>query len=59
MKSVIAVLLCLVFPLSAFAAENGYKIGYDGGSIANAKAGQIELTPANLKALRNAVEATA
>ncbi len=39
MKSVVAVLLCLVFPLSAFAAENGYKIGYDGGSIANAKAG--------------------
>jgi hypothetical protein len=31
--------MCLIFPLSAFAGDNSYKIAYDGGSIQNAKAG--------------------
>jgi hypothetical protein len=39
MKKLIALFLCLVFPSCAFAGDNGYKIGYDGGSIQNAKAG--------------------
>jgi hypothetical protein len=39
MKRVLAVFLCLVFPISAFAGDNGYKVAYDGGSIQNAKAG--------------------
>lgn len=39
MKKTLAVLMCLIFPLSVFAGDNSYKIAYDGGSIQNAKAG--------------------
>ena len=39
MKKLLAVFLCIIFPISAVAGENGYKIDYDGGSIQNAKAG--------------------
>jgi hypothetical protein len=39
MKSLLAVVLCLVVPLTVFAAEAGYKVSYDGGSITNEKAG--------------------
>lgn len=39
MKRTIAFLLCVLFPACAFADENSYKIMYDGGSIASAKAG--------------------
>ena len=39
MKSLLAVVLCFVFPLTVFSAEAGYKVSYDGGSIANEKAG--------------------
>ena len=34
MKRVIAVLLCLLFPVAAFAGDaNSYKVNYDGGSL--------------------------
>jgi len=39
LKSLIAVLLCLILPASAIASDNGYKVTYDGGSIADTKAG--------------------
>jgi hypothetical protein len=39
MKSVLAVVLCLVIPLTVFAGHAGYKVNYDGGSIPNEKAG--------------------
>ncbi len=39
MRKFLAILMCLVFPMSAFAGDNGYKIAYDGGSIQDAKAG--------------------
>jgi hypothetical protein len=39
MKKIIAILLCVLFPVSALAGDNSYKIVYDGGSLANAKAG--------------------
>ncbi len=39
MKSLLAVVLCFVVPLTVFAAEAGYKVSYDGGSISNEKAG--------------------
>jgi len=39
MKRLIAIILCITFPAIAFAGDNGYKIGYDGGSLPNAKAG--------------------
>lgn len=39
MKKLLAFFLCITFPVIAFAGDNGYKIGYDGGSLPNAKAG--------------------
>jgi hypothetical protein len=39
MRKILALLLCILFPISAFAGDNGYKIIYDGGSIPDAKAG--------------------
>ncbi len=39
MKTLIAVLLCLLIPASAIASDNAYKVTYDGGSIANTKSG--------------------
>jgi hypothetical protein len=39
MKKFFAILLCILFPVSAVAGENSYKIGYDGGSIQSAKSG--------------------
>jgi len=41
MKSVVAVILCLIIPTRIFAAESqpGFKVKYDGGSLQDAKAG--------------------
>lgn len=39
MKKIIAIFLCVLFPLSAIAGDNSYKIVYDGGSVTDAKAG--------------------
>jgi hypothetical protein len=37
--SFISAVLCFVSPLSTFAGENGYKVTYDGGSVADVKVG--------------------
>ena len=40
MKQLLAVLLCMVIPVSVLASEsNGYKVTYDGGSLTSAKSG--------------------
>jgi hypothetical protein len=39
MKRLLAAALCLVIPIAGLAAENGYKITYDGGSIPDIKTG--------------------
>ena len=55
MKSLIALLLCLVIPTTAFAADNSYKVTYDGGSLQNLKAGagvQLVLDPKTVKIAR-------
>jgi hypothetical protein len=39
MKKLLSIFLCILFPISAFAGDNSYKIVYDGGSITGAKAG--------------------
>ena len=39
MKRTLALLLCILIPLMVLAAENSYKIGYDGGSLPGFKAG--------------------
>jgi hypothetical protein len=39
MKRLLAVLLCVIIPISLIAADNGYKVRYDGGSLPNTKSG--------------------
>ncbi|HXE08530.1 MAG TPA: hypothetical protein VN612_11570 [Acidobacteriaceae bacterium] len=39
MRSLVAVVLCLAVPATAFAFDNSYKVMYDGGSIQDLKAG--------------------
>lgn len=39
MKRILAFMLCILFPISAFAGDNSYRVVYDGGSILGAKAG--------------------
>jgi hypothetical protein len=39
MSKFLAIVLCLAIPLTVLAGDNGYKVTYDGGSIAEAKAG--------------------
>ena len=38
-KKLLAIILCIIFPASALAGDNSYKIAYDGGSISGVKAG--------------------
>jgi hypothetical protein len=57
MKSLIALLLCLFIPCTttALAAENSYKVVYDGGSLPNLKSGtnaKFLITPTTIQ-LRN------
>src|ERR1700683_2864979 len=59
MRKTLAILMCLVFPLSAFAGDNGYKIAYDGGSIQNAKAGtemKLYIDGTNLRIIKDKTE---
>lgn len=39
MYRLLAVLLCILLPVSSVAGDNGYKIGYGGGSIQDVKSG--------------------
>jgi hypothetical protein len=39
MNKLIVFVLCFAIPLTVFASDNGYKVTYDGGSIASTKAG--------------------
>jgi hypothetical protein len=39
MKKLITLMICVLIPASAFAGENGYKVAYDGGTLADSKAG--------------------
>lgn len=59
MRKILALLLCLFFPLSAFAGDNSYKIAYDGGSIENAKAGtgmKLYIEGANIRIMKDKTE---
>jgi hypothetical protein len=39
MKRFLAAVLCLALPIATSAADNGYKVAYDGGSLPDIKAG--------------------
>jgi hypothetical protein len=59
MRKILATLMCLVFPLSAFAGDNAYKIAYDGGSIQNAKAGtgmKLYIDGTNIRIIKDKTE---
>lgn len=57
MRQLLVVVLCLLFPVAAFAADNGnsYKVIYDGGSLQGVKAGsdlRIFVDPAQFRLVR-------
>ena len=39
MKKALAILLCVILPVALLASDNSYKVTYDGGSVADTKAG--------------------
>jgi hypothetical protein len=56
MKKIIALLLCVLFPLATFASDNSYKIAYDGGSLPDVKAGndmQLFIEGDKIRIVRN------
>jgi len=59
MKRLVALVLCIAFPTITFAGDNGYKIAYDGGSLANAKAGKemkLYIDGSNVRITENKAE---
>jgi hypothetical protein len=61
MKKILAMFLCIIFPISAFAVDNSYKIAYDGGSISNLKAGtdlKLFLDGNNIRIMKDKTEIT-
>ncbi len=59
MRRTLAVFLCILFPISAFAGDNGYKIAYDGGSLQNAKAGaemRLIIDGTNIRIMKDKTE---
>jgi|SRR5579862_5444372 len=52
MKALIAAILCLAVPTCAFAADNNYKVAYDGGSIQAMKTGssaELAIEPTQIR----------
>jgi hypothetical protein len=61
MNRLIAIFLCLLFPLSAIAGENSYKIVYDGGSLPDSKAGtdmKLFIEGNNIRIMKDKQEVT-
>ncbi len=59
MKRLLAMLLCILFPVIALAGDAGYKISYDGGSIPGAKAGtdmQLYMDGSNIRVTKGKTE---
>jgi len=59
MRNLIAIILCVLFPVSAFAGDNSYKIIYDGGSLSTAKAGtdmRLYIEGNNIRIVRDKTE---
>ncbi|MGB7267780.1 MAG: hypothetical protein WBC92_19840 [Terracidiphilus sp.] len=59
MNRLLAVILCVLFPISAFAGDNSYKIIYDGGSLPNAKTGtdmKLSIDAGNVRIMKGAEE---
>jgi len=61
MRKFLAIFLCALFPISALASDNGYKIVYDGGSLQNSKAGtdmKLIIDGNNIRIMKNKAEVT-
>ena len=59
MRKLLAILMCLIFPASVFAGDNGYKIAYDGGSIQNVKSGtdmKLFIDGSNIRIMKDKTE---
>jgi hypothetical protein len=59
MKRLLAILLCLLFPVSVLASDNSYKVIYDGGSLQNAKAGmdmKLYIDSSNIRIVKGKTE---
>lgn len=59
LKKLLAILLCVIFPFCAFAADNGYKVNYDGGSLPDIKAGtavRLVIDGQNIRVLKDKQE---
>jgi hypothetical protein len=59
MNRYLALLLCILFPVSALAGDSGYKIGYDGGSIQDIKTGstvKLFIEGANIRVAKDGRE---
>jgi len=58
-NKLIAILLCVLFPLSAFAGEFSYKIIYDGGSLPDSEPGtdmKLFIEGTNIRIMRGGSE---
>jgi len=56
MKRLIVALLCLIVPTCALAADNSYKVVYDGGSLQGTKAGtgvKLYVDPAQIRIVQD------
>jgi hypothetical protein len=61
MRKFLAIFLCALFPISAFAGDNGYKIVYDGGSLQGRKAGtdmKLVIEGNNIRIMKDKTEVT-
>jgi len=59
MKKLLAIFFSILFPITAFAGDNAYKIIYDGGSLSNAKAGtnmKLYLDGNNIRIMKDKTE---
>jgi hypothetical protein len=59
LKSLLALLLCVAIPSAAFTGDNSYKVKYDGGSIADLKAGtsvQLSIDQSQVRLLNDKAE---
>lgn len=59
MKRILALMLCILFPVSTFAGDISYKIVYDGGSIPDVKAGtdvKLFIDGSNIRIKRGDIE---
>jgi hypothetical protein len=61
-KAIIAAILCLAVPSCAFAADNNYKVSYDGGSVQSMKSGasaELAIDPAQVRLVKDKKELVA